>query len=141
MLLLFLLALGLAVGFARDECVDFRKNTIPCHELESARAFNRKLNEGTTATLSRAYEWVRSSMTREGLPGTRWHVGHMCPNGGGPRTGRGAGPEDKARNLMAQTAKDNSGPGGLFSKQMTAAEAAFYARKLTTCAELEKKEL
>ena len=107
---------------------------MPSHAL-SLKRLAPSINEGTAATLSvsRTYEWVRSSMTRERLPGTRWHVGHM--------TGRGAGPEDKARNLMAQTAKDNSGPGGLFSKQMTAAEAAFYARKLTTCAELEKQEL
>lgn len=79
---------------------------MPSHVL-SLKRLAPSINEGTAATLSRTYEWVRSSMTREGLPGTRWHVGHM--------TGHGAGPEDKARNLMAQTAKDNSGPGGLFS--------------------------
>ena len=110
-------------------CVDFRKNAIPCDELENARAFNRRLNEGLTAPLSRTYEWVRTAMTQEGLIGSRWHVGHMCPNGGGPRTGRGAGPGDQARNLLAQTAKDNAGLGD--SKRMTAEEAAFYSRKLT----------
>ena len=30
---------------------------------------------------------------------------------------------------MAQTAKDNSGPGGLFSKQMTAAEDLLHANR------------
>ena len=130
-----------ALGLVSDECVDFRKNAIPCDELEKARAFNQALNEGTAAVQSRTYNWVRTAMTREGLAGTRWHVGHMCPNGGGPRSGRGAGPEDKARNLMAQTAMDNAGPGGLFGKQMSAAEAAFYWRTLTSCADLEHDEL
>ena len=117
---------------ALAECVDFRKKSIPCDELEKARAFNRRLNEGTVATKSRSYDWVRASMTRDGLPGERWHVGHMCPKGGKPKTW----PGNKARNLIAQTATDNAGPGGLQSKQMTAAEAAFYSRTLTTCAEL-----
>jgi len=132
---------GALIALARDECLDFRKRAIPCDELEKARAFNRRLNDGTAAMLSRGYGWVREAMTREGLPGSRWHVGHMCPNNGGPRKGRGAGPEDKARNLMAQTQMDNNGPGGLFSNQMTSKEAAFYSRTLTTCAELEKTEL
>ena len=117
-------------------CVDFRKNAIACDELEKARAFNRRLNEGTTATQSRSYDWVREAMTKSGLPGNKWHVGHMCPGGGKPKTWLG----NKARNLMAQTAKDNAGRGGLQSKQMTAAEAAFYSRTLNTCADLPPKE-
>ena len=117
-------------------CVDFRKNAIACDELEKARAFNHRLNEGTTATQSRSYDWVREAMTKSGLPGNKWHVGHMCPGGGKPKTWLG----NKARNLLAQTAKDNAGRGGLQSKQMTAAEAAFYSRTLTTCADLPPKE-
>ena len=112
------------------------QNAIACDELEKARAFNRRLNEGTTATQSRSYDWVREAMTKSGLPGNKWHVGHMCPGGGKPKTWLG----NKARNLMAQTAKDNAGRGGLQSKQMTAAEAAFYSRTLNTCADLPPKE-
>ena len=136
-----MIALVLVGSLAGGDCIDYRKNSIPCDELEAARQFNRRLNEGTTATLSRGYRWVRNEMNREGLVGRRWHVGHMCPNNGGARTGRGAGPDDTARNLMAQTAKDNSGKGGLFNDQMTAAEAAFYSRSLTRCTDLARVEL
>ena len=132
----------LALGIASDACSDYRGNDTPCDELQRAREFNEMLNSGTTATQSRSYDWVRKQMNAKQLPGTRWEVGHMCPNEkGSGRQGKGAGPEDKARNLMAQTMKDNRGPGGLFHRQMSHNEAIFYSRTLTTCAELGKTEL
>ena len=44
-------------------------------------------------------------MTEFGLPGKRWHVGHIAPNE--PGTKRDYGPEDLGWNLMALDAQDN----------------------------------
>ena len=44
-------------------------------------------------------------MTKFGLNGTNWHVGHIEPNEEG--TGRDKGKEDYGWNLMALDAHDN----------------------------------
>ena len=44
-------------------------------------------------------------MTKFGLSGKRWHVGHIIPNEKG--TGRDNGPEDYGWNLMALEKYDN----------------------------------
>ena len=130
---------------ASEACTDFRGTDIPCDELQRAREFNDMLNSGSPATQSRSYKWVRRQMNDLLLPRSRWQVGHMCQNQKGtPLNGKGAGPEDKALNLLAQTMKDNRGSDGLLDRQMSRKEAKFYSRTLTTCDDLhyiEKKEL
>ena len=44
-------------------------------------------------------------MSAFGLPGSRWHVGHIAPNEKG--SGRDKGPEDLGWNLMALDRYDN----------------------------------
>jgi len=89
-----------------DEFKSFLGQPLPPHEAQKAYAFNQHAATGEFDKLG--YDQYRKQMTDAGLPGKRWHVGHIEPNvKGTPRSGRGAGAEDVGSNLFAQPSYDN----------------------------------
>ena len=82
------------------DCTTFTGQPLPCHELDRARDFNRRV----MPTMQRAtYREVRRAMTENGLYGSTWHVGHACPDPSKERYSN----EDRGWNLFAQHAADN----------------------------------
>ena len=107
-------------------CTDFRNQEADCTELAEARQFNKMMNEQNHEKTK--YSKIRKMMTKAGLVGKRWNVGHIEPNQ--PKSKRDHGPEDLGQNLMAQSARDNRTLG---NKRVSAAEMAFYGRKSDFC--------
>lgn len=108
MTLWFIMALFALTAFASEAKVSatFTGASVPTSELAKVFAWNVRASRGEFDSLS--YAKYRREMTKFGLPGKRWHVGHITPNvKGTSRSGRGAGPEDFGHNLFAQSAVDN----------------------------------
>ena len=82
---------------------NFNGKIINAAEAKLAREWNQRASTGEYDKLN--YRQYRKQMSKFGLPGKNWHVGHIVPNEKG--TGRDIGPEDLGWNLMALDAQDN----------------------------------
>lgn len=110
----------------QQQCATFTGASVACDELSAARRFNSVVMP-TMST--RHYSDVRRAMTRHGLPGARWHVGHAVPD---PSKRRAHEREDFGHNLLAQAASDNRRLG---HRTISCEEAAFLGATHVPCAE------
>ena len=99
----------------------YRGNSISQSQLNQIRSFNRNIYNYVSPDAN--YKQVRKAMNNYGLLGSQVHVGHIIPNQKG--TSRYNGPEDLARNLMAQPASDNIRLG---NKKVSKTEMKYYGR-------------
>jgi hypothetical protein len=99
----------------------FRGGSISQNQLNKIRSFNQNIYNYVSPDEN--YNQVRKAMNQYGLTGTQVHVGHIIPNQKG--TSRYNGPEDRARNLMAQPASDNIRLG---NKKVSKTEMKYYGR-------------
>lgn len=74
------------------------------------------------------YDDVRKAMTKEGLEGKYWHVGHACPAGYRNRSDN----SNYGWNLFAQPAKENQ-RGGCKNGLMSCSEIEYYGRTGIPC--------
>ena len=95
--------------------------SISHSQLNNIRSFNKNIYNYVDQNAN--YRQVRQAMNEYGLKGSHVHVGHIIPNK--PGTGRYNGPEDRARNLMAQPASDNILLG---HNRVSRAEMKYYGR-------------
>ena len=109
-----------------QQCATFTGASVACDELAAARRFNSVV---MPTLQSRHYSDVRRAMTRHGLPGGRWHVGHATPD---PSKRRAHEVEDYGHNLLAQAAIDNRRLG---HRMISCAEASFLVATHVPCAE------
>ncbi len=125
-LVLVVLATCLAQCLASDHCTDYRGKTLEyCSELDLARTFNLEVMPNMEDS---SYREVRYALTRYGLTGRRWHVGHACPDPGKDSFEDWA---DFGHNLFAQGASDNV---RLQHCLVSCSEARFYGALHVKCA-------
>ena len=82
---------------------NFNGRVIDTSEAKLAREWNERASTGEFDDYN--YRKYRSEMTKFGLPGSNWHVGHIYPNEAG--SGRDKGDEDLGWNLKALDRYDN----------------------------------
>ena len=82
-------------------CSTFTGQPLLCLELRRAREFNQHIMPSLQHS---SYRQVRTEMTKYGLFGSGWHVGHACPDPSKTSVGDS---EDRGWNLFAQHATDN----------------------------------
>ena len=83
--------------------LNYNGRVIDTSEARLAREWNERASTGEFDGYN--YRKYRREMTKFGLPGSNWHVGHIYPNEKG--TGRTNGDEDLGWNLMALDRYDN----------------------------------
>ena len=123
-ILLYLL-IWWALHDPNQQCATFTGASVACDELAAARHFN---SEVMPTMQSRHYSDVRRAMTRHGLSGKRWHVGHAIPDRSKQRAHEA---EDFGHNLLAQAAVDNRRLG---HRTISCDEATFLGATHVPCA-------
>ena len=58
-------------------CSTFTGQPLSCSELLRAQAFNTRV---MPSLMDESYRKIRAEMTKYGLFGSGWHVGHACPD-------------------------------------------------------------